>query len=99
MIKIFPLLAAVALAGCATTSDPAVEVRYVEVVVEVQKPCPGPVPVRPKPLARPLPSELDKLVITLAQKLAEYSDPGNYADQADAWIKRCSTPTEENNLQ
>lgn len=93
MTKIFITpIAALTLAGCATTREPGVEIRYVEVVKEVQKPCPAKKPERPDPLARPLPTDLQKLVLVLAAKLAEYADAGNYADQADVWMDLCSMP-------
>lgn len=43
---ISPLL----LAACQTTGEPGIEVRVVEKVVEVQRPCPGEKPERPAPL-------------------------------------------------
>lgn len=93
----FPLILALGLglSACAGKPKPAIDIKFVEVVVEVQKPCPGEKPVRPAPLARPLPSDLGQLAATLAKKLAEYSDPGNYADQADAFVDRCLTLPED----
>ena len=77
------------LTACATTPEPGIEVRVVERVVEVQKPCPGEKPERPAPLERPLPTTFEQLAAVLAAKLAEYAAPGMFADQADAIMVRC----------
>jgi len=77
------------LTACATTSEPGIEVRTVEVVRTVQAPCPGEKPVRPAPLERPLPTSLEALTATLAAKLLEYAGEGQYADKADAIMTRC----------
>lgn len=78
---------ALTLAGCATT-EPGIEVRTVEVPVEVLRPCPAKAPVRPDP-GGPWPSGLLALSAALAAKLAEYSAPGKYADQVDAYVAAC----------
>lgn len=92
MTKFLLLSASFLVAGCATVDEtPAIEIRTVEVVVEVEKPCPGSLPARPAPLERPLPTDLGQLALVLGAKLAEYSDPGNYADRADALMARCVT--------
>lgn len=83
--------ALVALTAC-QTDQPGIQVKTVEVVKEVQRPCPGTAPIRPAPLAKPLPADLAQLAATLAAKLGEYALPGGYADQADAIMKRCLTP-------
>lgn len=78
------------LAACgATTPHPAVEVRTVTVVKEVQKPCPVQKPDRPAPLARPLPVDSTQLAALLSLKLLEYAGPGGYAEKADLALKRC----------
>ena len=83
----------IVVAGCKTTSsEPGIEVRVVEKVVEVQKPCPGERPKRPTPLALPLPDNAIALAAVLGAKLAEYAAPGKYADKADALISRCLEP-------
>lgn len=79
------------LAGCAH-DQPGVQVKTVEVVKEVQRPCPGDMPVRPAALAKPLPTNLEALAAALAERLAEWSAPGKYGDQADAIMRRCLTP-------
>lgn len=85
--KRFSLLAILALTACAT-DQPGIEVRTVEKVVEVQKPCPGKVPVRPAPLGE-LPATLPAALATTLAKLAEWSAPGKYGDQAEAYFKTC----------
>lgn len=83
-LAVFTLL----LAGCAHKPDPAVEVRVVEVPVEVQKPCPGEVPERPAPIGE-LPRDLRQLAALLGAKLTEYAGEGQYADQAEAYFRAC----------
>lgn len=79
------------LTACgAATPPPAVEIRTVETVKEVQRPCPVTKPVRPTPLARPLPADLTQLAATLGAKLEEYAGPGKYADRADAALTTCT---------
>lgn len=92
MRAIIPALFLV-LAGCgATTPPPAVEIRTVEVLKEVQRPCPAKKPARPGPLLRPLPTDAIQLAAVLALKLREYAEPGGYADRADAAIEVCVAP-------
>jgi hypothetical protein len=69
-------------------SEPGIEVRTVEVVREVQKPCPGTPPVRPGPLG-PLMSTAEAALAQALAKLAEYSAPGQFADQAEAYVEAC----------
>ena len=87
MIPAFMLLNA-----CGHT-DPGIEVRTVEVLVEVPKPCPAERPERPLPFATPNGQGLEALAAALAAKLAEYSAPGKYADKAEAYFDACP-PTE-----
>lgn len=91
----YSLALALLLTGCAhtATSGPAVETKIVTVTKEVQKPCPVTPPVRPAPLARPLPTDAVALAALLGEKLGEYAFPGGYADKADSAIKRCITPS------
>lgn len=63
-----------------------------EIVTEVrtvERPCRAAVPKRPDPLPDTLPSHPVALAALLGAKLAEYSAPGKYADQADAYFKAC----------
>lgn len=85
----FQVAAALMLTSCTTASPPGIEVRTVEVPVEIQRPCPGTVPVRPAPLARPLPTDAQALAALLAAKLVEWADEGKYGDQAEAYVKAC----------
>lgn len=82
------LIPAAMLTACA--SDPPVRIETVEVVKETQRPCPGERPARPAKIGT-LPTDLAQLVAVLGAKLAEYSDPGKYADRAEAIFDRCLT--------
>lgn len=82
------LIAAAALAGCAGGQS-ATKIETIEVIKEVQKPCPGERAARPTPLISPLPTDLETLAAVLAAKLVEYAGPGKYADKADAIMLRC----------
>jgi hypothetical protein len=84
------LLFPVALVAACAHVDPPVKIETVEVVKEVQKPCPGEKPERPAKIGV-LPTDLAALAALLGAKLAEYSDPGKYADRADAIMDRCLT--------
>lgn len=79
-----------ALAACSTPAPPGIEVHTVEVPVEVLKPCPGIVPERPAPLARPLPDDANALAALLASKLVEWSGQGMYGDRAEAYFRTCA---------
>ena len=85
---LLPLL----LAGCGPRPEPGVRVETVEVLVEVQKPCPVTKPARPAPLAKPLPTDAVQLAALLAGKLLEVMGPGGYVERADAAIERCVKP-------
>lgn len=87
-------LGVISLAGCASSSTirPAVEIRTVERVVEVQLPCSATVPARPAPLAKPLPTDAIALSALLGAKLLEYSGPGGFADRALASLSICTKP-------
>ncbi|RIA37459.1 hypothetical protein DFR49_3344 [Hephaestia caeni] len=91
---ILALVAVSALAACSTTKTPppGVEIRWVDRVVEVQKPCPATRPERPAPLARPLPADANALAAVLLSKLIEYAGSGMYADRAEAALDTCLTP-------
>jgi len=89
--QFFAALGLISLAGCATTNRPCVPKVETQIVVKtVQRPCPVTIPTRPAPLARPLPSDLERLAATLAGKLAEYTAPGGYADRASAALRTCT---------
>lgn len=88
-MKRLSVLLLFALAACQTPQQPAVEVRTVEVLVEVPAPCPGTVPDRPLPFVKPNGEGLEALAAALAAKLAEYSAPGKYADLAEAYFESC----------
>lgn len=75
-------------AAMCETRDPGIEIRTVEVIKEVQKPCPGTVPTRPDPLGALAATSEGALAQVLA-KLAEYSGDGQYADQAEAYFETC----------
>lgn len=79
---------ALALVACGTTPEPGIEVRIQRVPVEVLKPCPAEVPVRPGPLGALDPDPVIALAQSLAT-LAEYSGPGKYADKAEAYFETC----------
>lgn len=85
------MIAAVLLLGACggRATSPGIHVETVEVVREVQRPCPGPKPERPAALARPLPTGLEALAATLGAKLAEWAGPGGYGERADTALMRC----------
>lgn len=93
-MRYLALLALVALSACATdqTPPPAVQIKPVPQIVEVQRPCQVTVPARPAPLAKPYPTDALQLAAFLGAKLAEYSGPGGYAERADAALRTCSKP-------
>jgi hypothetical protein len=81
------------LASCAQHPESAgTKVIYQTVDKEVQRPCPVTKPVRPAPLAKPLPSDVARLVDLLTAKLIEYAGNGGYADRADAALTICTKP-------
>lgn len=77
----------IALAACQTT-QPGIEVRVVEKLVEVQKPCPATPPVRPRPLGA-LPDTSPAALALVLAKLREYADDGKFADRAEAYFQTC----------
>jgi hypothetical protein len=98
----FALLAmAVLLAGCAArTPEPEIVLEQPEIaetqlaeetieVREVPRPCTARIPNRPDPLPSNLPTHPVALAALLGAKLAEYSAPGKYADQAEAYFRAC----------
>lgn len=84
------LILLLALAGCSTT-QPAIDVRTVEVIKEVQRPCAVQKPVRPAAVGA-LPGQAADAVLVLAAKILEWSGPGGYADQAEDAIENCTAP-------
>lgn len=87
-VKLSLTTAALAMLSACQTTDPGIEIRTVEVVKEVQKPCPGKPPIRPTPLG-PLMATAEQALAQVLAKLAEYSAPGQFADQADAYVEAC----------
>ena len=87
--KVIQALALLALSACNHT-QPGVEVRTVEKIVEVQRPCPAVRPERPPPLGK-LPEHAQAALAAALAALAAYSAPGMYADQADAWFDACAS--------
>ena len=93
--------AALLLAGCAgRTPEPEIVLEQPEIIeapvaeqsVEVRqvpRPCAARQPKRPDPLPSQLPSHPVALAALLGAKLAEYSAPGKYADQAEVYFKAC----------
>jgi hypothetical protein len=81
----------VALTACGPThvDSPGTKVVFQRVEVPVQQPCPVTKPVRPGPLARPLPVDPARLVDLLAAKLQEWAGVGGYGERADAAIATC----------
>lgn len=88
------LIAALALAGCATDNcpPPGIQLQTVTKTVEVQRPCAVTQPKRPAPLATPLPTDAVQLAAMLGAKLYEYAGPGGYADRAHDAIETCTKP-------
>lgn len=80
--------AAMLLVSACATSQPGIEVRTVEVPVETQKPCPGTVPQRPAKI-EPLADTAEAALAQALAKLAEWSAPGKYGDQAEAYFRAC----------
>lgn len=93
VVKLSLTTAALALLAACQTAEPGIEVRTVEVVREVQKPCPGKPPVRPAPLG-PIMATAEAALAQALAKLAEYSAPGQFADQADAYVEACPPSTD-----
>lgn len=95
-MRMIIIAAMLLLSGCATTSPQAVEIRTVEVIKEVQVPCPATAPARPdtiNPNALP-PNAVDSVRLLFA-RLLEWQGSGGYADKAEAAIEICAgIPTE-----
>lgn len=88
-MRLIAICLAFLLAACAGNPPPNVRIETVEVVREVPRDCPGTRPERPAPFEQPEGASWERLARLLAAKLAEYSAPGQYADQADAIFDRC----------
>ena len=80
-------------AAMCETREPGIEVRTVEVIKEVQKPCPGTVPARPPKLG-PLASTSEGALAQVLAALAEYSGAGQYADRAELYFRICPPASE-----
>lgn len=95
MLTKLPLAALpIALAACAATPKPAIEIRTVEVPIEIAKACPAIPPERPEPLGA-LPDSLEPALAKVIAKLAEYSGNGKYADRAEAYFAACPPEAEQ----
>lgn len=88
-MKSVACLALFAILTACSHAQPGVEVRVVERLVEVPKPCPATVPTRPAPFVKPTGEGLEALAAALAAKLAEYSAEGKFADRAMAYFEAC----------
>jgi len=96
-----PLAAVLLLSACASpTPQPAIVLAQpepadtpaeiqTETVREIVRPCSARLPKRPDPLPADLPRHPVALAALLGAKLAEYSAPGKYADQAEAYFRAC----------
>jgi hypothetical protein len=82
------VFSALLLAGCGHTQQ-GVRIETVEVVKEVQRPCPVTAPERPAPVGA-LPSNARDALRIVSAKLLEYVGPGGYADRADSAIGICT---------
>jgi hypothetical protein len=82
---------AVMLTGCTHTQQ-GVEIRTVERVVEVQKPCPVVKPERPATVNKTdIPKQAQDAVLYLYAALMGWQGAGMYGDKADAAIDVCLT--------
>jgi hypothetical protein len=88
LCRLLPVLT-IGLAAC-STPNPGIEVRTVEVLKEVPRPCPVTKPVTPSKLTRPLPTDPARLIDLLVAKLTEFAGPGGYAERADAALDICT---------
>lgn len=87
--------AALLVTGCHDAVQNGIEVRTVEVIKEVQVPCPVAKPERPEPLLPGnLPKQAQDAVLALYAALLEWQGPGKYADQAEAALRICTEPAE-----
>ena len=84
------LLCAATLTACSTPTA-GIEIRTVEVVKEVQRPCAAVAPARPAAVGS-LPAQAGDAVLVLAAKLLEWAGEGGYADRAEAAIGECTRP-------
>lgn len=82
------MAAALMILNACQHTEPGIEIREVEVVREVQKPCPGTVPTRPDPLGA-LADTAEAALAQVLAKLGEYSGEGMYADRAESYFETC----------
>lgn len=79
-----------ALAACGQpVTPPSTQIKLQDRIVEVQRPCRATAPVKPAPLARPLPDDQRRLAAVLAAKLEEYAGQGMFADRALDALAQC----------
>lgn len=83
------ILLSLPAAMCKTDDAARVEIRTVEVIREVPRDCPGERPALPDPLDVPHGISWERLAKIALAKLAEFSGPGQYADEAEAIFDRC----------
>jgi hypothetical protein len=89
IVAAFVIMACLPAAMCTRPDQPGIQIRTVEVVREVQRPCPVVKPQRPSQLAKPLPTDAVQLAALLGAKLLEWAGPGGYGERADAALARC----------
>lgn len=82
------MAAALMILNACQHTEPGIEIREVEVVREVQKPCPGTVPTRPGALG-PLADTAEAALAQTLAKLAEWSGDGQYGDRAEVYFEAC----------
>lgn len=97
--KILTAIAVAALAllltGCAGRVQNGIEVRTVEVIKEVQVPCPVALPPRPKTiLPSEIPEQAQDASKALFASLLQWQGPGKYADKAEAALRICTEAAE-----
>lgn len=97
--KILTAIAVAALAllltGCPNRVQNGIEVRTVEVIKEVQVPCPVALPPRPATiLPSGLPEQAQDAVSALYAALLQWQGDGKYADQAEAALRICTEAAE-----
>ncbi len=89
------LVAAIGLAGCATTARPT-EVRIETVKIKVRAACPALAEyaklksTRPRPLReQPMPDSMEQRTAKTVAQLGRYEAEGGWADRVEAALDRC----------
>lgn len=85
------VICSVALAGCGSkTLEPAIEIKTVEVIKEIQRPCGVAKPTRPVELKRvDVLSIATDAVRQIYARLQEWQGHGGYGDQASDALDIC----------